>query len=102
MDYERAKAIMDEHEARVRRGTGIITRHNPSAKKLKNQTWLHYNKDCHYTLSYFSHNIIEYHPKYVLLNDCGYFSHSTMQRFNEYLPRGFHLSGTTYYAFKLK
>lgn len=97
-----AKEIIDKHEERVRIGTGVVTRHNPSAKKLKNQTWLHYDKSGHYALAYFNKQIIEFHPKYMVFNDHGYFSSSTMERFNEYTPRGFSLSGATYPAFKLK
>lgn len=102
MNYERAKGIIDEHGERVRNGTGVVRKHNPTAKRLKNQTWLHYDKDGHYTLSYFNKNIIEYHLKYVVLNDHSFFSTSTMQRFNEFMPKGFHMSGCTYSAFKLK
>jgi len=102
MNYEEAKEIIDKQGRRVRGGVGIVSTHNPTAKKLKNQTWLHYDKDGHYTLAYFNKQIIEFHPKYMVFNDHDYFSSSTMQRFNEYMPRGFHIRGCTYPAFKLQ
>lgn len=102
MDYEEAKSIIDKQGYHVRGGTGVVSTHNPSAKKLKNKTWLRYDQDGHYTLAYFNKNIIEFHPKYVVLNDHSFFSSSTMQRFNEYMPRGFHMRGCVYRSFKLK
>lgn len=102
MDYEEAARIIERHGHKVRGGTGIVSTHNPTAKRLKNQTWLTYDRDGHYTLAYFNKQIIEFHPKYMVFNDHDYFSSSTMQRFNEYTPRGFHVSGCTYSAFKLQ
>ena len=100
MDYEEAARIMTVHAERVRRGRGVVARCDPHRKKLKNQTWLiTYESDpqeLSYALQYFATEIISYSTTGVHLHDGGFFSRSTHDRFNEFLPRGYRVYGTTY------
>ncbi len=95
MNYEEAAQLMALHEKRARK--------DPTTRKLKYETTL---RKCTfapevyqpptYTLRYFNTDILTYHHDQVELHDGGFFSRSTHNRFNEYLPRGFQIWGTTY------
>lgn len=97
MDYEQAHALMTTHAERVGRGRGFMSTVDQSAKKLKNATWLHSEStpgdSTSYRLTLFKKPIIHFYPEHVRLDDHGYFSRTTHDRFNEYLPRGFRVWG---------
>lgn len=103
MNYNEAQDIIVAHAERVRRSGGIVAAEgNLNAKKLKNRTWLEYDKDGGYHLRYFNTRILTFYPMFFELNDGNFFSHSTHQRFNEFMPKGFHISGCTYPELGLK
>ncbi len=111
MNYNQAKRIMDEHAANVQRSGGAAAATAlPYKKRLKNATWLEretwdeplqWERDRSdkvveiYTLSLFRKTIITFSPEHMELEDHGYFSRTTHDRFNEYLPQGFRVWGST-------
>lgn len=100
MEYQEAREIMAKHKHNVENGHGRVASLAKDKKKLTFRTFL-YRKESpnndtpeHYEIHYFSTAIITlYHDK-VVLNDGGWFSHSTHQRLNEFMPRGFRVSGS--------
>lgn len=97
MDYGQAQCLMDEHTRRIHKGGGFLRGLNQNAKKLKNETWLLRGAQSTgglvYVLELFKKPILHFYPDRVELNDHGYFSRTTHDRFNEYLPRGFRVWG---------
>ena len=97
MDYGQAHALMTTHAERVLRGGGFMRDVDQNAKKLKNATWLLKGAQSMggiaYVLELFRKPIIQFYDDRVSLNDHGYFSRTTHDRFNEYLPRGFRVWG---------
>lgn len=103
MNYEEAAQLMALHKSRVR-GTNDPTRRN-----LKYRTTLRVQEYANevdrppeYILKYFNTDIITYCHDHVVISDGGFFSTSTHARFNEFLPRGFCVSGTTYPKLNLR
>lgn len=97
MDYSQAEDIIEKVVEHYQRQDRLVT-----IKKLKNATWLKRETEpatdefMHfYTLELFGKKIIEYHKEYLRINDFGFFSRTTHDRFNEFLPRGFRVSGYT-------
>lgn len=91
MDFERAAAYF-KTEGRWR---------NHNMRKIKNATWLQRHlapSDEHmpkYVLRLFGKEIIEYQPDRFEIHDRGWFAHTTFQRFNEFMPRGFSVHGAS-------
>jgi hypothetical protein len=101
MEYNEARDIMATHKANVLKanGKGKIGGLAPDRKKLEFRTFL-YRKESPaddiaetYEIHYFQTAIITLHADKVMLNDGGFFSVSTHERLNEYMPRGFHVHG---------
>lgn len=104
MDYTKASDIITAHAERVKNSRGVVaTEGNPTAKKLKHRTWLEQDKDSSggYHLRYFNTKILTFYPLHIEINDGGFFSSSTHQRLNEFMPQGFRVSGCTYPALHL-
>ncbi len=96
MDYEQARALINEHAFRVENSVGIVAQNgDPNAKKLKNRTWLVTGSNGYY-LELFGKRIIYWKKELFDLQDHGFFSRTTHDRFNEYMPRGFRVHGVTY------
>jgi hypothetical protein len=103
MDFTQAVGIIDAHAKRLEQARGIVAAHaNPTAKKLGHVTWLEYDEDGCYHLRYFKTNILTFWPDHFELNDGGFFSHSTHQKLNEHMPRGFRVYGHTNPKLQLK
>lgn len=108
MNYEEAVGIIDAHAKRLENAKGIVAAHaNPNAKKLGHVTWLKLDQfsDEHvpcYHLRYFDTNILTFHSDHFEFNDGGFFSSSTHKKLNEYMPKGFHVSGVTDPKLQLK
>lgn len=118
MDYKEAEHIMTMHEAAVTGRRGALASHRSSHKKLCNKTWLtkqtygfasesyddHFEpelgdyrdvqKYC-YSIELFGKGIITFFPHTVVLDDHGYFSRTTHDRFNTYLPGNWRVHGET-------
>ena len=101
MDYESAAQLMELHASRAR-GNKLV-------KKLKYHTTLRVTAEIKadarggvgerfnlYVLKYFDTDIITYHYNHIEIHDGGFFSRSTHDRLNEYMPPGFSVSGATY------
>ncbi len=96
MDYEKASGVISKHAFRVENSVGIVAQNgDPNAKKLKNRTWLCTGGDGYY-LELFGKRIIYWQKESFELQDHGFFSRTTHDRFNEYMPRGFRVHGVTY------
>lgn len=101
MDYNEAKSLMATHEYNVRNGRGRVGALNPRSKKIAYRTFLKRQESDNdetpetYVVEYLDSWIIHLKPVHFIINDCGWFSHSTHQRLNEFMPRGFHVSGST-------
>jgi len=102
MEYEEARDIMARHKANVLKanGKGKVGRLAPNLKHLKYRTFLKMipspadDIDETYEIQYFHTAIVTLHSHKVTLNDGGWFSHSTHERLNEYMPRGFRVHGS--------
>lgn len=108
MDYEEAASIMERHANKVRGGTGIVSTHNHNCKRLKYQTSLRkvevasvVGRPADYVIRYFNTDIIRFSDDQIEVNDGGFFSRSTLDRFNEFLPAGFRFFGRTFPELKL-
>lgn len=102
MDFEEARLLMETHARNVRGNN------RKDRKKLKNKTYLELNRinkdvdDSYcYSLRYFNTEILTFSPGCVGINDGGFFSHSTMERLNQYMPQGFRMNGWTFPALNL-
>lgn len=101
MEYDEARRIMATHEKNVRKanGKGRIGKLALNLKFLKYRTFLKKVEspaddiDETYEIHYFHTPIIKLYSSKVELNDGGFFSHSTHERLNEYMPRGFRVHG---------
>jgi|SRR6478609_4737842 len=101
MEYDEARHIMATHKKHVLRanGKGRVGALAPNLKHLKYRTFLKKVEspaddiDETYEIQYFQTTIITLYSHKVVLNDGGWFSHSTHERLNEYMPRGFHAHG---------
>lgn len=102
MDYESATQLMELH---AKRAWGRV---NPHFRKLKNRTWLEKTNTPNdetqpeYKLHYFQTNILIFRHDHVQIDIGNFFSHSTHQRLNEFMPRGFRISGCTYPQLRLR
>lgn len=103
MDYAQAEQVIRAHDENMSRSSGAVAEHRWNWKKLEHRTWLareplehdetggpHY-----YALRLFQKEIITFYQKGVTLDDHGFFSYTTHNRFNKYLPRGFRVYGAT-------
>jgi hypothetical protein len=101
MEYKEARDIMARHKANVLKanGKGKVGSLAINLKRLKYRTFLKMvpspadDIDETYEIEYFHTPIITLHSHKVTINDGGWFSHSTHERLNEYMPRGFRVSG---------
>lgn len=113
MDFGEAYAISERHEATLHRSRGVVSKHRFKWKKLKHRTWLVHRpvdentiiasdvtgdtwSEEHYALRVFDKTIIRFYRDRLELRDHGYFSRTTFDRFNEYLPRGWRVYGRTF------
>lgn len=102
MDYGRAAQIMAAHAETIDRSHGAVRRHNTKWKKLGNRTWLvrepANNDDTPdvFALRYFQSEIIRFFHDHVEIDTGGFFSFTTLQRLNEYMPSGFRIYGRTF------
>src|SRR5688572_1945407 len=105
MGFEEAEHLIATEEKNARGNT------KKWVKKIANKTYLEKNKNdgllkeegpFAYSIRLFEKEIITFYPKMLWVNDCGFFSTTTMQRLNSLLPRGFRFRGCTYYELKLK
>jgi hypothetical protein len=100
MEYDEARSIMATHKANVLKANGKVGSLATDRKKLKFRTFLYRKEspaddiDETYEIHYFHTPIITLYSHKVVLNDGGWFSHSTHKRLNEYMPRGFRVHGS--------
>ena len=90
---------MEDHARNVNKSTGIVAINAiPDKKRLRNKTWLTCIQPISpatpdempvYQLQIFGNPIIQYNFDKLILNDHGWFSKTTHERFREYMPRGF-------------
>lgn len=112
MDFEEAHSIMEGHASRLEKARGVVAKKARAwAKKLKHETWLEKSSIAgttegepafEYGLRYFKTNILTFHPEYVEINPSSWFSRSTHDRLNEYMPRGFRVYGQTFQELKVR
>lgn len=102
MEYDEARSIMATHKANILKanGKGKVGSLAPDRKFLKFRTFL-FRKESPaddiaetYEIHYFQTAIITLYSDKVKINDGGFFSHSTHERLNEYMPRGFRVHGS--------
>lgn len=109
MEYTEARDIMAQHKHNVlkAKGKGRVGKLAYNLKHLKYRTFLRRVEspsddiDETYEIQYFQTTIITLHAHKVTINDGDWFSHSTHERLNEYMPKGFRVSGAKphwYYA----
>ncbi len=102
MEYDEARSIMATHKANILKanGKGKVGSLAPDRKFLKFRTFLYRKEspaddiDETYEIHYFQTPIITLYSHKVVLNDGGFFSYSTHERLNEYMPRGFRVHGS--------
>jgi hypothetical protein len=92
MNYEEVQALMKTHHDNVAGKRGVLAKVRSDKKLICNKTYL-LKRDDYYTLSLFNNEIIVWHPTAVYLHDCSWFSRTTFDRWNTYLPRGFSIHG---------
>lgn len=105
MDYASAKDLLEAHATKIRNGHGVVARLDPLCKRLANETKLTYVDKASegiqlarpaYRIVYFGNPILHFwEGDYFTISDHGWFSHTTHQRLNEYMPRGFSVYGAT-------
>jgi hypothetical protein len=108
MDYFAAKNLLAKRAANLLR-TGESLDLNPSyTRKLKHQTYLTYSeKDAAgvewtpevgdaFIIKYFGNAILHLRANFFTIDSHGWFSHSTNERLNEFMPPGFRVWGQTY------
>lgn len=106
MDFEEAHRIMEGHANRLEKASGVVAKKaHVWIKKLKHETWLEKSSiedtaegepAFEYGLRYFKTNILTFHPEFVEISPGDWFSRSTHDRLNEYMPRGFRVYGQTF------
>ena len=97
MDYEQAKHIMDQHRAAVESSHGAVKANaSPIRKNLENKTTLNFvdakltaTREPKYELKLFGNPILIFHREAFVINDHGWYSRTTHERLNQYMPRGF-------------
>lgn len=101
MDYGEAKSLIFTHAHNVRNGHGRVANLDPNLKKIAYRTFLKRQRSASdevpesYIVEYLGNPIIHFHHDNFIVNDCGWFSYSTHQRLNEFMPKGFRVSGAT-------
>lgn len=93
MDYEEVQRIMQTHYDNTHGKKGVLATVSPYIKRICNKTTLTNHGDDTYGLKLFSTEIITWCKDSVTLSDGGWFSRTTFDRFNTYLPRGFKVHG---------
>lgn len=109
MDYGEAAEIIRQHSLNIQAARGVVRGHASDKKKLKNETWLVWETvdgrdastdmiagESFYSLKLFDKTIISFYSTHLKMHDRGFFSRTTHDRFNEFLPRGFRVWGTTF------
>ena len=102
MEYNEARDIMATHRHNVLKanGKGKVGSLHPHLKHLKYRTFLRKVEgpsddiDESYQIEYFQTAIITLYSHKVVINDGTFFSHSTHERLNEYMPKGFKVHGS--------
>lgn len=97
MDYAQAKDIMDQHRATVESSHGAVKAvASPIRKRLENKTTLSFvdpaisgTFEPTYELKVFGNPILVFHPDTFEVNDHGWYSRTTHERLNQYMPTGF-------------
>lgn len=104
MNFEDAKDIMALHRSHVAGKKGYMAKVNPDRKNIGGNTWLQRyeattDQQEYYAIILFvgTNKIIEFHENFLTLNDNGWFSKTTHERFNEFMPRGFRIWGSKFY-----
>jgi len=97
MNYEQAKDIMDQHRAAVESSHGAVKANaSPIKRNLENKTTLNFvdakltaTGAPEYELKLFGNPILVFHREAFVINDQGWYSRTTHERLNQYMPRGF-------------
>jgi hypothetical protein len=104
MNYEDAKDLMALHRSHVAGKKGYMAKVDPDRKNIRSTTWLQRyeataDQQEYYAIALFAgtNKIIEFHEDFLILNDNGWFSKTTHERFNEFMPRGFRVWGSKCY-----
>jgi hypothetical protein len=105
MDYTSAKDLLEEHATRIKNGHGVVAQLDHDVKRLANKTQLTYVERASegiaqsqpaYRVVLFGNPILHFwEGDYFTISDHGWFSATTIQRLNEYMPKGFRIYGET-------
>lgn len=93
MNYEEVHALMKTHHTNVAGKRGALSKVDPNKKFLCNKTWLHTLTESGYGLKVFGNEIITWDPTQVVIDDKTWFSRTTFDRLNQYMPKGFSVHG---------
>lgn len=101
MDYAEARDLMAAHKHAVETSHGRVGNLARDRKKLGFRTFLYRKESPNdetpetYELQLFNNTIITFAHDSFVINDGGWFSHTTHKRLNEHMPRGFRVHGMT-------